>query len=216
MVLVNTIYFKDEWERKLEKAGPDFFETASGQPKYVPFLFGHHTGTGRYLETEGYQAVRLPYRHGAYLALYLPKENLETLLSESVLNEMMALEWDEKEEIDLSYRLPQFDISSTFPDLKDTLRKGSLARLFDIDHPALSVLKDGSLSVISDVIQQTRISVDEMGTTAAAYTEVAIKEATAMPPKELKQIQVIFDRPFVYVLFSSDGIPLFVGCVRDI
>ena len=57
-----------------------------------------------------------------------------------------------------------------------------------------------------------RVTIDEEGCTAAAYT-VMMAAGTAMPPDE--EVDFILDRPFLFVLSSLDGLPLFAGVVND-
>ena len=68
-------------------------------------------------------------------------------------------------------------------------------------------------SLVSDVLQQVFIAVDESGTEAAAATAV-VGEATSAaghPPAPL-----VLDRPFVFVIHDIEhGTPLFLGKVVD-
>lgn len=60
--------------------------------------------------------------------------------------------------------------------------------------------------------QSTFIEVNESGTEARAMTAFLAEacDSVPMPPFEF-----IADRPFLYVLESMDGIPLFMGVVSD-
>ena len=53
--------------------------------------------------------------------------------------------------------------------------------------------------------------VDEEGCIAAAYTVMAAAGA-AMPPDET--VDFVLDRPFVFVITSDSGLPLFAGMVK--
>jgi serpin B len=67
--------------------------------------------------------------------------------------------------------------------------------------------------VISDVIHEAVLDVDEEGTTAAAATGVIMSRALAVPhPPTLMRV----DRPFVCVLRdNATGTVLFAGVIRD-
>ena len=59
------------------------------------------------------------------------------------------------------------------------------------------------------------IAVDEEGVEAAAFTVMAMSGAGA-PPDELEEIDFTVDRPFLFVIMSSDNLPLFAGVVNRI
>ncbi|MBQ3979685.1 MAG: serine proteinase inhibitor, partial [Lachnospiraceae bacterium] len=57
---------------------------------------------------------------------------------------------------------------------------------------------------VGKVTHKTFISVDEKGTQAAAVSQVEMVWKS-MPP------YVILNRPFVYMIVDSDGLPIFLG-----
>lgn len=56
------------------------------------------------------------------------------------------------------------------------------------------------------------MSIDEKGVTAAAFTLI-LRCGASMPPDE--RIEFVLDRPFVFVVESQDGLPLFAGTVYN-
>ena len=70
----------------------------------------------------------------------------------------------------------------------------------DIDNVTLSQAK-----------HDARMTIDEEGCTAAAYTVMAMAGAAA-PPKE--EIDFVLDRPFLFAITGIDGLPLFIGVVN--
>lgn len=58
----------------------------------------------------------------------------------------------------------------------------------------------------------TRVMVDEEGSTAMAYTVLAVAGA-GMPPEE--EVGFVLDRPFIYAITKRDDLPLFVGMVNQ-
>ena len=50
---------------------------------------------------------------------------------------------------------------------------------------------------------------------AAAFTVMAMSGAAA-PPDEIEEIDFTVDRPFLFVIMSSDNLPLFTGIVNRI
>ena len=54
-----------------------------------------------------------------------------------------------------------------------------------------------------------RVKADEEGVAAAAYT--IMTNGAGMPPEE--EVEFVLNRPFLFVITSNDGLPLFVGAV---
>ena len=53
---------------------------------------------------------------------------------------------------------------------------------------------------------------DEEGVKAAAYTAELLYGSAMLPPDE--KMDFVLDRPFMFVIRSAEGIPLFVGIVE--
>ena len=64
---------------------------------------------------------------------------------------------------------------------------------------------------LGEVIHKTFIEVGEKGTRAGAVTAPTGKGASPQP-----DLEVVLDRPFVYILFdTTTNIPLFIGALND-
>jgi serine protease inhibitor len=66
---------------------------------------------------------------------------------------------------------------------------------------------------VTDVEHAARVTIDEDGVTAAAYTLILVAGAAAPDPDQ-KEIDFTLDRPFLFVI-ESDNMPLFAGVVND-
>ena len=53
---------------------------------------------------------------------------------------------------------------------------------------------------------------DEEGVEAAAYTEISVNDSAPMEPPSV--VEMNLNRPFLFVIFSDDDVPLFVGTVQ--
>lgn len=70
---------------------------------------------------------------------------------------------------------------------------------------------------IGEVLQKTRIEVDEAGTKAAAVTEIGMKGFAAPDKIEIPVKIVILDRPFVYAIIDTENnYPIFLGAVTKL
>ena len=72
--------------------------------------------------------------------------------------------------------------------------------------------RDADEVYVSQARHAARVVIDEEGVTAAAYTVMAAS-GSSMPPDE--EIDFVLDRPFLFVLTGTDGVPLFVGVVNQ-
>ena len=62
--------------------------------------------------------------------------------------------------------------------------------------------------------QAARVKIDEDGVEAAAYTEIVANDSAMMeiPPT----VEMELDRPFLFVIFYYNNVPLFVGTVNTV
>ena len=111
--------------------------------------------------------------------------------------------------------MPKFDVSSEF-DLRETLTSLGVTDVFDPFASDFSPMTDDvDLVYLSKAQHDVRVAVDEEGVEAAAFTVMAMSGAGA-PPDELEEIDFTVDRPFLFVIMSSDNLPLFAGVVNRI
>ena len=108
--------------------------------------------------------------------------------------------------------LPKFDISSDI-DLTDGLKALGITDIFNVAKSDFSALTENANGIIlTKADHAARVTVDEEGVKAAAYT-VLMKCGSAAPPDE--KIDFVLDRPFIFVITGNSGLPLFVGVVNN-
>lgn len=169
-----------------------------------------------YAQSDGWQAVRLPYADALHADVLLPPEGVDPAeASPQLLAELSrALDAAVPEAIEL--RLPTLEVK---PEPFDLLDSG----VFDAIGVGAVLCSSGSADLsgialepgelcLGQAAQQTVLQVDEEGTVAAAVTELGAVESAA-PAIER---QVHFDRPFLFtVAHAETGWPLFLAAVRD-
>ena len=206
--LYNTIYYKAGWRRAFESSQTetDTFTAANGSKQQVDFL--HQTGEGTYRKGEGYTAAPKTLECGR-MVFVLPDEGVtpESLLQrEGFLAELTECDDGAR----MVWSVPKFDVKSSV-ELKDVLRALGVADAFDADKADFAPLTDGD-AVVSSVMQAARVKIDEEGVEAAAYTEIAVNDSAPMEPPSV--VEMNLNRPFLFVIFSDDDVPLFVGTVQ--
>ena len=207
LIAVNSVSFHGEWQVPFNKA--ETFNgafRAPGGDKSVSFM--HASRPAELCEHEGVVALRLPYRgDGLEMVFVLPPEGqpiaaVEARLDAAFLNMLIS----KSRMADLvTISLPKFGFSESV-DLKDAVKSTALCVAFTGDAD-FSGIADESL-VISEVLQNACIRVDEDGTEAAAATSVVMQCAS------VTENAFIADRPFLFVLREKrHGLVLFAGRV---
>ena len=215
-ILMNTVYFKASWisefDIKNTKKEP-FFLTPSDK---VDVAFMHQTNTFAYFENDQLQLAGLPYYGGATMWVPLPKGNASPLaetLTYDKLATWIASAGTSSKRLELSF--PKLDYSVSNP-LSDILKKAGMDVAFsptDADFSEL-VTAPGENVFVSQIYQNAKILVDEVGTEAAAVTVVEMG-TTSMP---VEQEPIIFNanKPFAYFIMDDrTGSLLFTGVVRN-
>lgn len=214
LILVNAIWFKAAWlhEFKPDLTADGPWNLLDGSTTSVPLMKGGwRTG---YFEGEGFKAINLPYVGEASMIVVVPDGGRFAEIAGSFGHEeldMLRTSWGDYE-VDLTF--PKFEFSSDL-NLNETLKRlGMVAAFTD---PALPGGADFTGIVaarellITDVVHQAFISVDEIGTEAAAATAVAFG-LTSMP----QSATLAVDRPFLFFIqHTGTGEILFLGQVVD-
>ncbi len=209
LVLTNAIYFNAAWQYPFEENATrdGLFHLLEGGEVSVPMM--RQKKSLGYAESEGYQAVELPYdgRELSMVILLPQAGNFETfeksLDAQQVDNIIKGLESTQ-----VILTVPRFEFESSFR-LGETLAAMGMPDAFsgNADFSGMTGNRD---LFISDVVHKAFVSVDEAGTEAAAATAVIMP--TAAPPGAT--VEVTIDRPFIFLIRDiKTGAISFVGRV---
>jgi len=210
--VLNAIYFKAIWADKFDKDNTrkEQFTTAANIKKDVQMM--NKTADYGYMETDTYQAVRLPYGNGAYsMVVLLPKASAKLC---EVLAGMDGAKWktltSSMHEREVILKLPRFEID-TSTDLIDLLKNLGIVRAFDAFNAEFDKIADSGTLFISKMKQLARIEVNEEGTKAAAVTIAEMSYTTSVGPGPLP-VEFYADHPFAYFITEqSSGAIFFMG-----
>lgn len=235
LALINTVYFKGQWSEPFPAEHTQKGEFTRDNGETVETDFMCREDDFRYWALEdGAQAIRIPYEgdEKAFLAI-LPPEGVS---ADEYLNELSA---DTLAELQKPFeaadtvfsavpsdtakngtyeriilRMPRIDAECTF-DVKAFLSEAGVTRAFDPARAQLGEMLKGDHSVwIGQVIQKTRLKLDEKGTEASAVTLVSVDGTSAMISE--KPIELTLDRSFLYLLYDENAeMPLFMGKVTS-
>ena len=192
VVLMNALYFKDSWRNEFYEGG-----TQTGDFK---------TKTGAVTQKEFMQQVDhfLYYKDDATELLVMPMKggvNMVFVLGET---DALAEKINKAESRKVRVKIPKIDLETSFErgEFVAFLKANGVSQAFDdradfsgmIDHPIF----------VGDIIQKTRIKLDEKGVEAAAVTAILMSESAMPQPEE--PIEFNADRPFSFSIYANlDG-----------
>ncbi len=206
--LYNTIYYKSGWQDAFEGSATkrDTFTAADGTAQKTDFM--HRTESGSYQKGDGYTAAPRSLNYGR-MVFVLPDEGVtpESLLQRDGFLTELTGDYNAAE---LVWSVPKFDVKSS-TELNEVLQSLGVTDAFDWTKADFTPLTANG-AFLSSAMQAARVKIDEEGVEAAAYTELVCRDTAMMevPPT----VEMDLDRPFLFVLFDYNNIPLFVGTVN--
>ena len=216
--LVNALGFEAEWQEKYQptQVRQGVFTEADGEFETVNFL---HSAEHTYITCNDAGGFLKYYRGGDYaFAALLPppgqsvREYADTLtahdLHEALTNHSYR---------DVIAAIPQFEEDCSM-ELSAALKALGMTDLFDEDDADLTAMGTSTMGnlYVSRVLHETAISVTPQGTKAGAATAVEVNDAAAAPSEE-PPVEIILDRPFVYLIVETGSMtPLFMGVLSEI
>jgi len=209
LVLTNAIYFNAAWQYSFEEdaTSNSAFYLLNGDKITVPMM--RQAESFGYAEGDGYQVVELPYdgRELSMLVL-LPQTNRFELFEESLNAQRVDDIVKNLNTREVVLTMPKFEFESSFG-LKKTLTAMGMPVAFSAGADFSGMTGNPDL-FIGEVLHKAFVSVDEVGTEAAAATAV-IMELTAMPGEP---VEVTIDRPFIFLIRDIESATiLFIGRV---
>ena len=227
LVLTNAIYFKGTWTWEFDKSDTreqDFKITPTNIVKTPMMFMDNDKARFNYADLGELQILELPYKgEDVSMLILLPKQgedyNFETgerivsdytlediELSSEKLNEYKS----QMQETKLDYiSIPKFEFDTKYF-MNDALSAMGMPTAFT-DGADFSGMTGKDDLLISFVIHQAYVKVDEEGTEAAAATAVGVGITSVSPRKEFRA-----DHPFIFIIQEKEtGNILFMGRVVD-
>ncbi len=193
MVLVNAVYLKAPWAEPFSEAltSPAPFYGPDGTESTVDMMRSGELSAA-YGEGPDYQAVAIPMRGDALELLVILPDDFATFEADFDAATLRALRDDMAPSI-VDLRLPKFELEAQFELSAELQELGMLAPFLDAG--SFDAILD-KLGVITAVVHQTVIKVDEKGTEAAAATGIVVGESAAPEP----DAEMIVERPFLLAI----------------
>ena len=199
LILVNTLYLRTSWINDFYESGTQEgdFHTILGETVKKDFM--NQQNRFRYYEDNSGKFVVLPMNGGINAVFILGDVD-------NVIDKMADATYEE-----VAVKLPKFESDTTLSDnqLVDFCIARGAEKAFTPDAD-FSIMSDEMQLYITDIIQKTKIKVDEKGIEAAAATAIMMTECCLEEP-EIKEFTA--DQPFKYMLLTDSETPelLFYG-----
>lgn len=214
LALATTVYFRAKWANDFPKSNTKqgTFHALSGD--LVCDMM--HGGANAYYWGENFSAV-VRYFDAVMGSMYfiLPDEgvSVDELLSDGEALRFLQKpdNWEAVAYPIIRLTLPKFDVVSDL-DLIGGLKALGVTDVFDWQASDFTPMTRDMPAYVSKAEHAARVTVDEEGVVAAAYTVMAASGG-AMPPED--EIDFVLDRPFLFVITGTTGLPLFVGIVNQ-
>lgn len=210
MTILNTIYYKNEWVDRFDKdkTKADSFYLSEGGTVECDYMNRTYGSAGFYKGTD-YTKSSLSLKYFGEMVFILPEEGVSVyeLLEEDKLKEIFEAEQNGYGEV--VWQIPKFDFGWD-ADMKDMLKTLGVSAAFNEKEADFSRITK-EFTYISDIRQETHISIDEKGVEAAAFTQIDYSGAGR--PQD--RADMILNRPFLYAIETNDGIPVFIGICEN-
>lgn len=202
--LINTLYLKSSWVKAFEKyaTSQDYFTTING--KMVTKEYMNQEEQFDFYEDPKGKLIVLPLNGGVNAVFVLGEiDDVKGAIDKATYEDVIV-------------KLPKFEIESSFSENEfiDFLQNRG-AELAFTDMADFSVMCPDASWMISDIIQKTKIKVDEDGLEAAAATAVLMCESALLIEDKPKEF--IADQPFKFYIMGGENYSemLFCGQIAE-
>jgi serpin B len=200
VILMNALYYKNSWLESFQKDATDTGEFTTKDGGKTEKEFMHRTDSFLYYEDEETQLLVLPMKGGVNMVFVLgDRSGLAEKISKASYQRVQLT-------------IPKFDIETSFDqgEFVDFLKESGVTAAFESARADFSRMIDCPVYV-GDIIQKTRIKIDEDGVEAAAVTAILMLRGAYLAEKP---IEFKADRPFYFSIYAAPGeqmLTLFAG-----
>ena len=205
LYLVNTVFFKDKWQLPFEKENTHqkpFYSLNQTSPDSVMMMY--QRATADYYEDQNMQALRLYYKNGDSIQIFLPHKDMDFVsFIKNLRTEDLQPQYLPNAEVDIY--LPKFEVYYRIDDMRELFRKMGVYQIFQpFGNPLAHISPIPHF--IRQIVHIANIKIDEEGTVATAAT-IAAEQEIGFAHDKSKIYEFMADRPFLFVI--NDG--LFIG-----
>jgi serine protease inhibitor len=222
-VLTNAVYFEGKWAWPFDQRDTALNPFHIGKYRSVTVPLMRQTRSFSYLETEQFQAVRLPYKgEQLEMCVFLPQKREQEGFSPGTLAELTDV--TDKSTIKKwlndpaskrrpgTLLFPRFELNYERT-INADLHQLGMGAAFDRGSADFTLITSASPPLYLDaVFHKTFMKVDEEGTEAAGFSGVLL--GAAFPLRAEQPFQMIVDRPFLCLIREcATGALLFIATI---
>lgn len=206
-IITNALYFKGNWIDEFYKDG-NTKETFNGFNEKTEVDMMHSTESTYVENDKAIGFIKYYYDNYAFVGI-LPKAEGDFELSSLNIDELLA---SKTTDYDVRVSLPKFKVEYK-TSLNNALSDMNVNKMFTKEADFSNMAEDDLL--ISKIVHKTYISVDEIGTEAAAVTALSMETCGIEPEKEIKEVNL--NRPFAFAIVDiENNQSLFIGKICTI
>lgn len=208
--ILNTVYFYDQWINRFDKnkTSEDNFHLSNGSEVKADFM-NQTFGSAGFSKGEGFTRAGLGLKNAGQMVFILPDEGVspyDLIASSDGMKE--AFEGGESFCGEVVWKIPKFSFGSKLL-MTDALKGLGVSSAFSPDADFSGITDH--MAYITDIRQETHISIDEDGVEASAFTQIDYS-GSARPEG---RAEMILNRPFIYYITSHNGSILFMGICEN-
>lgn len=206
-IITNALYFKGNWIDEFYKDG-NTKETFNSFNEKTEVDMMHSTESTYVENDKAIGFIKYYYDNYAFVGI-LPKAEGDFELSSLNIDELLA---SKTTDYDVRVSLPKFKVEYK-TSLNNALSDMNVNKMFTKEADFSNMAEDDLL--ISKIVHKTYISVDEIGTEAAAVTALSMETCGIEPEKEIKEVNL--NRPFAFAIVDMENNQsLFIGKICTI
>lgn len=216
MNVLTTVYFSARWVKEFYPGTNTnlIFHSPNGDKEAV-FMCESQTG---YSRGEGFGAVCKGFKESGFGRMWfiLPDENVtvgDVLSQENFIDSVLDDNLEKYPSYIVNIKVPKFDVSSEMT-LNSSFKAMGIEDAFDMNKADFSALTDFTPTFVGKIEHNARVIIDEEGCKAAAFTVLPGLGAAGVQDMEI--IDFILDKPFIFIIETDVGQPLFVGVVNNV
>ena len=214
LAILSALYFKTEWLESFheEQTVPQTFRGAKGDTT-VRMM---QQNLNAYLLSDHFTGVSLPLIQGGAMYCFLPDEgtDVNALLDDpDVLKAVSDPDSPLRVHAAAEVHLPRFKVQAK-ADLLPVMEALGATDVLDAAKSDFTPLIPGSSGLFVGTAEHAAaVEIDESGLTGAAYTVIMLEKGEFIPQE---RIDIVFDRPFLFIVTAADGSIIFAGAVRNV
>ena len=218
LVIYSTVYFQAKWSEEFNASQntDGLFHSPDGDTT-VTFMNKKLTQRNYYWG-DSFGAINLGLKNNSQMWFILPDQDktIQDVLEEGQYLELILSnyaarsDYENQKYMKVNLSIPKFDVQAK-KDLRQGFEKMGITELWNDGRADFSTSLEEPAHITS-ANQAVRVQIDETGVTAAAYIELPVA-GDPPPPEEI--IDFVVDRPFLFIITTNSGIPLFAGTVTN-